>query len=78
MNINIYIEDALGNALNEQTKKRGISRNAIVREAIREWVTRHEIKHWPNSVLAFKGISSIDSFESHRIELSSPKEDPFA
>lgn len=78
MNINIYIEDSLGKCLNEQTKQRKTTRNAIIREAIKEWLTHHEIKKWPHSILTFQGIANAPSFESHRVDLFPPKEDPFA
>ena len=44
MNINIYIEDSLGNYLNQYAKQIGKSRNALIREAVKEWVAHHGIR----------------------------------
>lgn len=76
MNINIYIEDSLAKELNISSKKTGKPRNAIVREAIKEWIKHHQKKSWPETVLKFKGVPDIPSFESTRDELSPPSEDP--
>lgn len=78
MNINIYIEDSLGNYLNQYAKQNGKSRNALIREAVKEWVAHHGTKQWPVSVLNFSGVKDMPAFESYRDELLSPKEDPFA
>lgn len=77
MNISIYLEDALVKYLNQYAKKIGKSRNAIVREAIKEWVVQHGIKQWPKSILDFTGVKDIISFESYRANLLPPMEDPF-
>ena len=76
MNINIYFEDSLGKNLNQYAKQLGKTRNAIVREAVKEWIDHHQTKKWPNSILNFSGVSDSPLFESHRAELTSPKEDP--
>jgi hypothetical protein len=77
MNINIYLEDALAKSLNQCVTQSGQSRNAIIREAIKEWVAQHEVKKWPNSILAFQGIRDSVAFESYRDDLLPPKESPF-
>ncbi len=78
MNVNIYLEDSLGKCLNQQAKKIGKSRNAIVREAIKEWMEHHGTKRWPNSILTFTGIEGVVPFESYRTDLLPPEEDPLA
>jgi hypothetical protein len=78
MNINIYLEDSLGNYLNQYAKQSGKSRNALIREAVKEWVVHQGIKQWPDSVLTFSGIEEIPAFESYRDELLPPKENPLA
>ena len=78
MNINIYIEDSLGNYLNQYARQIGKSRNALIREAVKEWVAHHGIKQWPDSVLKFSGIGKIPAFELYRDELLPPKENPLA
>ena len=76
MNINIYLEDLLAKSLNHYVKQSGQTRNAIIREAIKEWLAQHEIKKWPNSILKFKGVREAAAFESYRSDLLPPKEDP--
>ncbi|TAK73285.1 MAG: CopG family transcriptional regulator [Gammaproteobacteria bacterium] len=78
MNINIYLENSLAKQLKDHTKLAGKPRNAIIREAIKEWIEHHQIKQWPKSVLNYKGCSGIPSFESSRKDLLPPNEDPFA
>lgn len=76
MNINIYIEDRLGKQLNQCAKEVGKSRNTLVREALKEWLNHHAIKHWPSSVLNYKGHKKMPAFESTHHELMPPKKDP--
>lgn len=78
MNLNIYIEDELGQEIKHLAKKLGQSRNSIVREALKEWVNHHGIAAWPESVLKFSGVSDVTAFEEHRTVLKPPKKDPFA
>ncbi len=77
MNINIYLEDSLAKSLNSHVKETGQSRNAIIREAVKDYIISHQVTKWPDSVLKYKGTKNIESFESHRDELTPPKEDPF-
>lgn len=78
MNINIYIETTLAKELKNASKDTGKTRNAIIREAIKDWIEHHQVKQWPKSILKFKGITGIKSFESSREDLLPPPEDPFA
>ena len=78
MHFNIYIDDALGSQLAKLAKTEKKTRNALIREAIKEWVEQHSEKpKWPAQVLAFNGIESFPEFESHREKLAPPKDDPF-
>lgn len=78
MNINVYLEDSLAKSLNQSAKQLGSSRNAIIREALKEWIQQHEIRKWSATVLNFQGAKELPSFESHRDDLLPPKEDPLA
>jgi len=75
MNINIYLEETLAKSLNQCVKQTGASRNAIIREAINEWILHHQVKHWPTSILNFKGVAKTPSFESFRDELTPPSDE---
>lgn len=78
MNINIYLENELAEEINCLVKSTGKSRNAIVREALKEWVAHHTSRTWSKAILNFKGCPDIPPFEATRDELILPKEDPFA
>jgi len=58
MNFNIYLDDQTGQQLNHVAKQEGESRNALVRQAVSEWLNRHGKSQWPDEVLAFKGMVS--------------------
>ncbi|MDF1760550.1 MAG: ribbon-helix-helix domain-containing protein [Coxiellaceae bacterium] len=77
MNINVYIEDSLGKEVTANAKALGKTRNAIVREALKEWLQHHKANKWPKSVLQFEGVNNFPEFESYRDELNMPDEDPF-
>jgi hypothetical protein len=76
MNINVYLEDPLGKALNKYAKIEGKTRNNIIREAVKEWVVHHHSKEWPNTVLKFQGVKDAPAFEATRDELLPPDEKP--
>lgn len=78
MNINIYLEDSIAKSLNQTVKQMGVTRNAIIREAIKEWIEHHGTKKWPASILHYQGIQGAPAFESLREELLPPSEDPLA
>ena len=78
MNINVYLEDSLAKSLNQSAKQLGSSRNAIIREALKEWIQQHEVRKWSMAVLNFQGVKELPGFESYRDDLLPPKEDPLA
>jgi len=57
VNFNIYLDDETGQRLNRLAKQVGESRNALVREAVSDWLDRHGKPQWPDEVLAFKGMA---------------------
>ena len=78
MNFNIYLDDETGQQLNQLAKRAGESRNALVRQAVSDWLNRHGKTQWPDVVLAFKGIADVPLFESGRDRLKPPIDDPLA
>ena len=78
MNFNIYLDDETGKQLNQAAKKARESRNAIVRQAVSEWLGRHGKPQWPDEVLAFRGMADIPLFEASRDKLKPPTDDPLA
>ena len=77
MNVTIYLEESLAKSLNYYVKESGQSRNAIIREAVTEYILAHQEKKWPESILKYKGTKDVAPFESYRDELSPPEDDPF-
>lgn len=78
MNFNIYLDDETGQQLSNVAKKAGESRNAVVRQAVSEWLKRHGKPQWPEEVLAFKGLADMPLFEANRDHLRPPVADPLA
>jgi predicted transcriptional regulator len=78
MNFSIYIDDQLGQRLNEVAKASNQSRNALITEAISVWLKVNEKSHWPDEIIQFEGVKDVPSFESHRDDLAPAKDDPFA
>lgn len=78
MNVTIYLEDPLAKELSHWSKSSGQNRNAIIREAIHEWLEHRKQQQWPEAVLQFKGEADFPAFETYRNELQIPKEDPLA
>lgn len=78
MNFNVYLDDETGQQLNEAARKAGESRNALVRQAVSAWLKGNGKPHWPEEVLAFKGMADVVPFESSRGRLKPPLADPLA
>lgn len=77
MNISIYLEQPLAQKTQQYATKLGITRNAIIREALNDWLILHDTASWPKSILDFQGISDFAPFEEGRKDLLPPDEDPF-
>jgi predicted transcriptional regulator len=78
INFNIYLDDETGRQLNRLAKQVGESRNALVRQAVSDWLNRHGKPQWPDEVLAFKGMADMPLFEASRDRLKPPIADPLA
>jgi len=78
MNFNVYLDDDLGSRLLEAAKESQKSRNGLIREAIDLWLKTKQTTEWPDEIMQFTGIGDFPAFESHRMDLTSPKADPFA
>ncbi len=76
MTFSIYIDDELVEQINRIAGETGKPRNALVREALQEWLVRRKRSRWPASVMAFRGIKGIPRFEEGRRTLREPR-DPF-
>lgn len=77
MNFNVYLDDAAARRLADAARRTGIARNALVRQAVDQWLLGRE-RAWPPAVLAFRGMPEITPFEAHRAALAPPTDDPLA
>lgn len=78
MNFNIYIDDETGQQLSHVAEQAGETRNALIRQAVSEWLSRHGKPQWPDEVLAFNGMADMPLFEASRDRLKPPAADPLA
>jgi hypothetical protein len=78
MNFNIYLDNETGQQLNQVARQVGESRNALVRQAVSEWLNRHGQPQWPDEVLTFQGMVDVPRFEVGRDMLKPPVADPLA
>jgi len=76
MNFNIYLDDETGERLKRAAEATGESRNALIRQAIDEWLNRRGAGRWPDEILRFEGTPGIKPFEATRGKLKRPASDP--
>ena len=67
-----------GAKLDQLARKSGKARNAVIRQALSDWVERKGELRWPKEVVEFKGIKGSPRFESYRGKLRKPTGDPLA
>ena len=78
MNFNIYLDDTTGQQLTAFAQQAGESRNALIRKAVSDWLSRQAQPQWPETVLSFKGMADVPLFEASRDRLKPPVDDPLA
>jgi predicted transcriptional regulator len=79
MNFNIYLGKPLGEALKRLAKRRKMTRNALIRQAVEDLVAKDgQSKTWSAAVLEWQGDAKFEPFEAHRAELRTPADDPLA
>lgn len=79
MNFNIYLDSALGTALQQLAKRRKVTRNALIRQAVEELVKQGAATQaWSAEVMRWEGDPRMDAFESQRARLGEPERDPLA
>jgi metal-responsive CopG/Arc/MetJ family transcriptional regulator len=76
MNFSLHLNDELVRRLNATAQAMGKSRNALIREAVEEWLERRARGQWPEEVREFQGVPEAMPFEHARTELLPPHE-PF-
>ena len=79
MNFNIYLNTNLGAALARLAKRRKVTRNALIREAVEDLLEKEShSQSWSEAVLTWQGAPDVPPFESHRSKLKDPTADPLA
>jgi hypothetical protein len=73
MTFSIYLDDKLTKRLNRAASESGKARNALIRQALEEWLARSRAERWPEAVLAFKGVRGAPRFEKSRKGLKPPR-----
>ena len=76
MNFSIHLNDTLIRRLQQIAQENGRSRNALIREAVENWLASREQRPWPQEVLDFQGVPDAVPFEQGRVDLLPPHE-PF-
>jgi Arc/MetJ-type ribon-helix-helix transcriptional regulator len=77
MNFSVHLNDELVERLNQTAKESGKARNALIREAVAEWLGRRRPAAWPVEVINFRGIRRMKRFEEDRNTLKPPRSSPF-
>ena len=67
--MNIYIEDKLAEQLARYSERLHRKKNSIVREAIKDWLTKHTERKWSKSVMQFKGIEDFPDIKELRQDI---------
>lgn len=78
MHFNVYFDDVTGQRLTAAALQAGETRNALIRQAVSEWLMRHAQPQWPDSVMDFQGLPDMPPFEAGRERLKPPVDDPLA
>jgi hypothetical protein len=78
VNFNIYLDDETGQRLTAAASQRGETRNAVIRQAVQDWLRRDGKTEWPALVLSHTGMPDMPPFEAGREELVPPPGDPLA
>lgn len=79
MNFNVYVPKELGMLLEKVRKELHCSRNSIITQALREWLTSHQSSRWPKNFFDFEPIEDLPDFKRLRKELKDNRpEDPLA
>lgn len=73
MNFSVHLNDELVERLNQTARESGRTRNALIREAVGEWLGRRRPAKWPAEVMNFRGIRGLKRFEGDRGKLKPPR-----
>ncbi len=78
MNLSVYLPQKLASELSHIAEQQNTTRNAIVKEALEEWIMNHNPRSsWPVNFFKFEPVKEAGDFSIYRKDLSDPKEDIF-
>lgn len=66
MNFSIHIDDRVAQALAKEVRRTGKTRNALIGEAVRDYLARARPSEWPRALLEAEAIKGLKPFESFR------------
>lgn len=55
MTFSVDLDEQTHEAAESRRRESGKARNALIRQALEEWLARSQSQRWPEAVLAFKG-----------------------
>ena len=76
MNFNVYLKKEVGQKITKRAKALHRSRNAIINEALEEWLQKHTQTSWPADFFDFEAIKDVPDFQQLRRDLLPPSQDP--
>lgn len=76
MNFNVYLKKEVGQKITKRAKALQRSRNAIINEALEEWLQKHTQTSWPGDFFDFEAIKDVPDFQQLRRDLLPPSKDP--
>lgn len=76
MNLSVYLPHSVVSKLSLAAEKSHASKNAIIREAVEDWLSHHyPPSQWPADFFDFQPFKETPDFSATRIDLAPPKED---
>ena len=66
MNFSIHIDEATARRLRKEAARRRQTRNAVITQAVKQWLERAQHTEWPADLLQFEGVPQLEPSESLR------------
>ena len=66
MNFSIHIDDRTAKSLAREVRRSGKTRNALIGEAVRQYLDQSRISEWPAELLEAQPLKGLKPFESFR------------
>ncbi|MDJ0743650.1 MAG: ribbon-helix-helix protein, CopG family [Xenococcaceae cyanobacterium MO_167.B27] len=60
MNFSIYLKDELVSKLEAIAKREKVSRNNLINQAVEHFIKEHEVSHWSEEILNWKGCPEFE------------------